>query len=102
MMDRRSALALPVALRREGGEAWGHLVSVTAGGARLVTLTELSRGEGLWASFELAGERFKDLAAVVDDARPDAEGYCAADLRWTDPVERRRLAKALLDALARG
>jgi hypothetical protein len=99
----RSAVALPVALAlADGSDAWGRLNALTAHGADLSTLNPLARHQALALSFELAGERFKELTAVVEDARTDADGYCDAKLRFTDEVERRRLARVLLDVLSRG
>jgi hypothetical protein len=99
----RSAVALPVALLLENGtDAWGRLNALTAHGADLSTLSRLESRQALALSFELAGERFKELTAVVEDARTDADGYCDAKLRFTDEVDRRRLARVLLDVLSRG
>lgn len=102
MTQSRSAVALPVALKSsQREEAWGRLASVSAGGAELTTLSTLHRGDAVLLSFEMASERFRDLPAYVEASEIDADGYCSAELRWTDEVERRRLARTLLDVLSR-
>jgi hypothetical protein len=101
-MTARSAVALPAAIkstRRE--DAWGRLAALSASGAMLTTLSAPSRGEALLLSFELAGEKFRDIPAYVEASEIDADGYHSAELRWTDEVERRRLARLLLDVLSR-
>lgn len=88
----------PAAARQEG---WGRLVSLTSGGAELSTATRLVVGEGVFLSFELAGDRFEGVRARVAHAEDDSEGHRLAELLFTDEVERRRLAKALTDVLSR-
>jgi hypothetical protein len=61
----------------------------------------LARRDRVLLSFEVAGERFKDLAAEVLWSEQDADGYCSAEVSFSDEVEKRRLARALLDALSR-
>lgn len=102
---RRAASRLPVLLRfapaaaRQDG--WGRLVSLTSGGAELSTATRLVVGEDVFLSFELAGDRFEGVRARVAHAEDDADGHRLAELRFTDDLERRRLARALTDILAR-
>lgn len=102
---RRTAAFLPVLLRFAPAaarqEGWGRLVRLTSGGAELSTATRLVAGEGVFLSFELAGERFEGIRARVAHAEDDSDGHRLAELAFTDPVERRRLARALTDALAR-
>lgn len=101
---RHLATTVPAHLRFPGGSArqdsWGRLLAVTAGGARLVTGSRLSKGEAVLVGFELGGERLL-VPGVVHDARPDDDGQCLAELRWSDLVERTRLARVLVDVLAR-
>ena len=87
----------------EDGRApgWGKLDSLTPGSARLTTLAGLLRGQVVLLTFEVGGERFRELPARVAGSEPDADGFCAADLDFTDQRERRRLAKVLLDVLSR-
>lgn len=103
-MTRAAATVLPAHLRFPGGAArqdsWGRLLAVTAGGARLVTASRLAKGESVLVGFELGGERLL-LPGRVHDAAPDDDGHCVAELRWTDMVERKRLARVLADVLAR-
>jgi hypothetical protein len=102
---RRAASFLPVLLRFEPAAArqdgWGRLARLTSGGAELSTSTRLAAGEGVLLSFELAGGRFEDVRARVTHVEDDADGHRLAELRFLDEVERRRLAKALTDVLAR-
>jgi hypothetical protein len=102
---RRSAAMLPVLLRFAPAAArldgWGRLVRLTSGGAELSTATRLVVGEDLLLSFELAGDRFEEIRARVAHAEDDADGHRLAELRFTDEVQRRRLARALTDLLAR-
>lgn len=102
---RRAAALIPVLLRfppqTARQDSWGRLLTLTAGGAELSTEVRLVHGEGVLLSFELAGESFSDVRAWVSRAEDDADGHRLADLRFTDQVQRRRLAKALVDVLAR-
>lgn len=98
------ATTVPALLRFPGNAArqdsWGRLLKVTAGGARLVTGSRLSKGETVLVGFELGGESLL-IPGRVHDAFPDDDGQTAAELRWSDLVERKRLARVLLDVLAR-
>ena len=102
---RRTAAFLPVLLRFAPAaarqEGWGRLVRLTSGGAELSTATRLVAGEGLFLSFELAGDRFEGIRARVAHAEDDVDGHRLAELAFTDAVERRRLAQALTDVLSR-
>ena len=102
---RRAATFLPVLLRFEAEAArldgWGRLARLTSGGAELGTATRLVPGEGVLLSFELAGDRFDDVRARVAHVEDDADGHRLAELRFIDEAQRRRLAKALTDVLAR-
>ncbi len=101
----RAPFALPVGLKfsepKQREASWGRLVSLSSAAAVLSTQSALTRGEKVFLSFELAGERFRDFAAVVEDVELDPDGYARAELRLSDEVERRRLAKLLVDVLAR-
>jgi hypothetical protein len=81
--------------------SWGRLEALSPGGARLLTLARLERGQTVLLSFELAGEDFRELPARVVASEADADGFCAAELDITAPRERRRLARILLDVLSR-
>jgi hypothetical protein len=102
---RRAATFLPALLRFAPSDArldgWGRLVRLTSGGAELSTATRVVVGEGVRLFFELGDERFEDVRARVVHAEDDSEGHRLAELVFTDEVERRRLAKALTDVLAR-
>ena len=100
----RASFLVPVLLRFPGASArqdgWGRFLKITAGGAELSTGARLGKGESVLARFELGGERFV-IRAVVGHAVRDDDGQCLAELRWADLVERRRLARALLDVLSK-
>jgi hypothetical protein len=102
---RRSAAMLPVLLRFAPAAArldgWGRLVTLTSGGAELSTATRLVVGEELLLTFELGMDRFQEIRARVAHAEDDSEGHRLAELRFTDEVQRRRLAQALTDVLSR-
>ena len=83
-------------------EGWGWLSELAASGARLVSAAELRRDERLLLSFELAGEPFEKLSSRVRWVERDEDGYWDAELSFTDEVARRRLARRLLEVLARG
>lgn len=104
-MIARSATRLPVLIRfaPEAGrqDAWGRLEELTASSARLSTASALTRGERVLLSFQLASESFKNLPGEVLHEEGDADGYRIAELRFTDEVVKRRLARALLDVLSR-
>ena len=101
---KRAPFLVPVLLRFAGTSArqdgWGRLLKLTAGGAELSTAVRLTKGEMLSAHFELGGERLR-VAAHVTFVEADDDGQTRAELRWADMVERRRLARALVDLLAR-
>jgi hypothetical protein len=102
---RTAATLVPVLLRFAPSAArldgWGRLVRLTSGGAELATSTRLVIGEVVLLSFELAGDRFEEVRARVVHAEDDADGHRLAELTFTDEVQRRKLAKALTDVLAR-
>lgn len=101
---KRAPVLVPALLRFPGSsarqDAWGRLLKITAGGAELSTGARLAKGEALHVQFELGGERLL-IAARVNRADDDADGHRAAELRWSDMVERRRLARVLIDMLSR-
>lgn len=102
-MSARSAVLMAVALRYPSGrlEGWGRILELTAAGAVIETGDALARGEEVCLSFELFGERFVDFAAEISYAESRAGGTCRAELSWRDEIERRRLARVLLDLLSR-
>jgi hypothetical protein len=91
-------LRFPASAARQDG--WGRLIQITAGGAELSTAVHLEKGTDVELQFELGGERLS-LSGRVLHAERDDDGHCLADLRWTDMLERRRLARVLIDVLAR-
>ncbi|MCR4296570.1 MAG: hypothetical protein NUW21_13630 [Elusimicrobia bacterium] len=100
----RAPFLVPALLRFPGSsarqDAWGRFLKITAGGAELATAARLAKGEFVLADFELGGERLL-IRARVQHAYDDDDGGRVAELRWADMVERRRLARALLDVLSR-
>lgn len=101
---KRAPFLVPALLRFPGSSArqdsWGRLIAITAGGAELSTPAGLAKGEAVLVRFELGGERLT-IAARVRHVRDDDDGQPLAELAWDDLVERRRLARVLLDVLAR-
>ena len=104
-MTRRMPRDLPAQLAFEPAlsrpDAWGRLESLSAAGARLLTLARVERGERVLLSFEVNGERFDALDARVAHRELDPDGYSLVELDFTRPTERRRLSGALLDVLSR-
>ncbi len=100
----RAPFLVPALLRFPGGaarqDAWGRLVKITAGGAELSTGASLARGESVIVRFHLGGERL-EIAARVHHSGRDDDGQCLAELSWSDMVERRRLARVLLEVLSK-
>lgn len=100
----RAPFLLPALLRFSGAAAradsWGRLLKVTAGGAELSTPARLSRGDRLEVEFELGGERLA-IAASVRLVQDDDDGRNVAELRWEDMIQRRRLARAIVETLSR-
>jgi hypothetical protein len=100
----RAPFLVPALLRFPGSsarqDAWGRLLKITAGGTELSTAARLAKGESVLVQFELGGERLL-IRARVRHVRDDDDGQRAAELQWDDMVERRRLARALLDVLAK-
>lgn len=93
-----AVLTFPGAAARR--DAWGRLLFITAGGAELATPAPLARGERLSVAFELGGERLT-IVARVEASRADDDGQTVAELSWHDMVERRRLARVILEVLAK-
>ncbi|MBI3289092.1 MAG: PilZ domain-containing protein [Elusimicrobia bacterium] len=91
-------LCFPGAAARQ--DAWGRLLSITAGGGELSTAARLTAGDRVLVRFSLGGEDLI-LAARVSRAENDDDGHRLAELRWIDMVERRRLSRVLLDVLSR-
>lgn len=102
---KKAGVYIPVLLRfppeSARQDAWGRLTRLTAGGAELTTAVRLVRDEGVLLSFELGGERFEEVRARVAHAEDDADGHRLAELLFRDEVQRRTLAKALIDVLSR-
>ncbi len=92
-------LAFPPASARQ--DAWGRLSRLTSGGAELSTAVRLLKDEGVLLSFDLGVERFEGLRARVSHAEDDDDGLRVVELRFVDEVQRRRLAKALIELLTR-
>lgn len=105
-MKARAPSLLPVLVRFPGGaarqDAWGRLLTLTAGGASLSTAAPLTKGEDVLLAFEFGGEDFRAIPARVSFVEPDADGQTLAELRFTDELERRRLSKVLLEVLSKG
>ena len=104
-MKGRCATFVPVLLRFPGEfareDAWGRLLELAASAAILSTQAPLRPLDKVLVSFEVYGERFRDLPALVENAANDEDGFCRAQLRWQDEVEKRRLARVLADILSR-
>lgn len=101
----RSATLVPALIRFPGElareEGWGRLLELAASAAKLSTQTPLHPLENILLSFEVYGERFQDLRARVEHSETDEDGFCRAELRFQDEVEKRRLARVLTDLLSR-
>lgn len=82
-------------------EGWGRFGRLSAGEAEFLTRFRLERGDRLVLAFDLPGERFEGVPARVAQAWTDADGYCAADLRFEERASRLRLGRALRDLLSR-
>ncbi|MBI5883524.1 MAG: PilZ domain-containing protein [Elusimicrobia bacterium] len=81
-------------------DCWGMLDALAPGGAMLSTRFKVERGERLFLTMRLGEEEFSRIAALAAAVRTDRDGYRLAELRFTDEVQKRRLAKVLLDLLA--
>lgn len=104
-MSARAPALVPTLLRFPSGAArrdsWGRLLELSPAMASLSTPFELDKGDGVSLSFELGGETFAEVGAVVSYVERDADGQLLAELRFTDELARRRLSLVLLDILAR-
>jgi hypothetical protein len=102
---KRAPSLIPTLLRFPGSsarqDAWGRLLTLNAGGAMLTTAAPLMKGETVLLTFELGSVRFVSVPARAAYAEKDGDGHCHADLRWADMVWQRRIAKALVEILAR-
>ncbi|MDD5656393.1 MAG: hypothetical protein PHF00_03965 [Elusimicrobia bacterium] len=104
-MSAKSAVFLPVLLRFPGllarEDGWGRLLELAASAAVLASQSPVKAGDKILLCFEVHGEKFEDLRAVVEHAVFDEDGFCRAELRFNDEVHKRRLARVLLDVIAR-
>ncbi len=104
-MRRASPAAVPALLRFAPGlgrlDGWGRLQELSSSFAVVSTLTVLARRERVLLSFEVAGERYREVGAEVVWVQSDSDGFCVAELRFVDEVEKRRLARTLLEVLSR-
>lgn len=82
-------------------EAWGRFTELSATEAEISARCELRDLDRLVLSFEVAGREFSEFSCQVTHAELDKDGYTVAALRFTDEVEKRRLAVSLLDILSR-
>lgn len=82
-------------------DSWGRFTELAACDARLSTRAELKARDLLELSFEIGGEYFVRVPALVARVESDSFGYAEAELRFTDEAQKRRLAKTLLDLLSR-
>jgi hypothetical protein len=82
-------------------DSWGRLTRLTSAGAEVSTPVRLVKGEDVMLSFELGPETLREMRARVFWAEDDADGRRLAELAFLDAVDRSRLAKVLLDVLAR-
>jgi len=104
-MSVRSSVFLPVLLRfpdplaREDG--WGRFVELAASAAVVCSQAPMKTGEKVLLCFEVHGESFRDLRASVEHSVSDDDGFCRAEVRFADEVEKRRLARVLTDVIAR-
>lgn len=100
---KQASFLVPALLKFPGSSArldsWGRLLKITAGGAELSTASPLAIKESVLVQFELGGERLC-IRASVHHASDDQDGGHVIALRWDDLVERRRLARVLLNVLA--
>jgi len=87
--------------RAERPEGWGRLLRLGANGASLLTGGRLDAGDRLSLTFELPGEAFDGVWAVVRTAETDPDGYREASLRFLDPRDAKRLGRVLAGLLAR-
>ena len=102
---RRAPRLIPAEVRFEGAsarqDAWGRLLDLSATTARFCSQAFLRPRDLVWLSFELAGEPCDALRARVDRADRDEDGYWVVELSWDDDLQKRRLARLLLDTVSR-
>lgn len=93
---------VPVLLRApDKPDAWGRLLSLTPSSASLETRLPLKAKDFVCLGFELAGEDFQDVEALVLHRWTDQDGYTIAQLELRDRSARARLARLLADLLSR-
>ncbi|MBI4678379.1 MAG: hypothetical protein HY748_12435 [Elusimicrobia bacterium] len=101
---RRSSASVPVVVSFAETSAkkdcWGRLLALAPSGARLSTRFRVERGERVFLSLRIADEEFQGIAALATRVDKDREGYALAELKFTDELQKRRLAKVLLDILS--
>lgn len=76
-------------------ESWGRFLELRAAGGRLLTRSRVDPRATLRLSFELMGERFRDVEAHVARAREDADGYHVCELRFAAEEPRVGLGRVL-------
>ena len=102
---KRTAIPIPTLIKFPQSsarqDAWGRLTRLTAGGAELSTAVRLLKDEWAALSFEIGNQKFDGLRAIVTHAADDDDGHRVVEFRFVDEVQRRSLAKALTEVLAR-
>lgn len=102
---KRAPRLIPAEIRFEGAasrqDSWGRFLELSATTARFCSQAPLRPRDMVWLSFELAGEPCDALRARVDRAEKDEDGYWLAELTWDDELQKRRLARLLIDTVSR-
>ncbi len=86
-------LAFPESEARQ--DAWGRFLELQSNRARLITRTRLEKGDRLFLSFELPGERLKKIEAEVTRSDVDEDGYYVCVLLFPREEQRVRLGRTL-------
>lgn len=101
---RRSRSPVPVVVSfaesASRQDCWGRLSELTPATAVLSTRFSVARGERLFLTMKVAGSEFRQVPALAARVATDRDGYTLAELKITDEVQKRRLARVLLDLLA--
>ncbi|MHB2026010.1 MAG: hypothetical protein ACYCPQ_05165 [Elusimicrobiota bacterium] len=81
-------------------ESWGRLEELSAASAILLTQSRLRPGDRIFLGFEIGGKPFSPLRASVITCARDMDGFCRAEIRFVDELEKRDLAAAILRVLS--
>jgi len=81
-------------------EIWGRLLSLSPDGATLVSHAPVPDGALLLLQFEIFGDAFHGVEALVTGVETDADGYAKASLQFRKTADRVAIGRAVRRVVA--